>query len=75
MILPDKYLNFSNSLIGLGAEFLEHIRAPRTVSSLWNEMHDLRLINSFEHFTLCLDFLYCIGIVDFKDGLLRRIPK
>lgn len=75
MILPTKHIRLSNSLIGVSAELLKHINGARTVTSLWNDVPNLTSIRSFEQFTLGLDFLYCLGAIDFKDGLLRRLKK
>lgn len=75
MILPTKHLKLSNTLIGVGAILLRHLDADRTVTSLWVGTHSLSEIKSFKSFTLALDFLFIIGAVDFKDGLLRRVGK
>ncbi len=75
MIIPNKHLNLENSLLGVGAEILKHIREPRTVTSLWADVRSLPQIRTFERFSLGLDFLYAIGAVDFEDGLLRRLGK
>ena len=75
MILPSKHLKLSNTMIGVGAALLKHIDSDKTVTSLWNSTRSLPEINSFERFTLALDFLFMIGAVDFKDGLLRRVAK
>lgn len=75
MILPTKHLKLSNTLMGVGATLLKHLDSDKTVTSLWAATHSLPEINSFERFTLALDFLFMIGAVDFKDGLLRRAGK
>jgi hypothetical protein len=75
MILPSKHIKLSSSLLGLGAEILPHISEPRTITSLWNDVRSQTQIKSFEQFSLCLDFLYALGAVGFKDGLLRRTAK
>lgn len=75
MILPSKHLKLSSTLIGVGAVLLKHLDSDRTVTSLWTTTRSLPEINSFERFTLALNFLFMIGAVDFKDGLLRRIGK
>ncbi|MBU1627129.1 hypothetical protein KKB18_07140 [bacterium] len=75
MILPTKHIKISNSLLNVGATLLRYIEEPQTVTSLWNETRILPEINTFERFTLGLDFLFILGIIDFKDGLLRRIEK
>ncbi|MFZ3077176.1 MAG: ABC-three component system middle component 6 [Candidatus Aenigmatarchaeota archaeon] len=75
MILPTKHIKLSNSLLSVGATLLRHIEADQTVTSLWNETHLLPEIKTFERFTLGLDFLFMLGIIDFKDGLLARLKK
>jgi hypothetical protein len=75
VILPNKHLTLENSLLGMGAEILKHIREPRTVTSLWGEVRSLPQVKTFERFTLGLDFLYAIGAVDFDNGLLRRLER
>lgn len=75
MILPSKHLKLSNTLIGVGAALLKYLDSDKTVTSLWSATRSLPEINNFERFTLGLDFLFIIGAVDFKDGLLRRVEK
>jgi len=75
MILPTKHIKLSNSLLSVGAILLKYINETRTVTSLWNEARNLPEIKTFDRFTLGLDFLFMLGIVDFKDGLLRRLEK
>lgn len=75
MILPTKHLKLSNTLIGVGATLLKYLDADKTVTSLWSATRSLPEINSFERFTLGLDFLFIIGAVDFRDGLLMRAWK
>ncbi len=75
MILPTKHLKLSNTLIGVGSVLLRHLDSDKTVTSLWSATRSLPEINSFERFTLGLDFLFIIGAIDFKDGLLRRVGK
>jgi len=75
MILPTKHIKLSNSLLNVGATLLRYMNEPRTVTSLWNEMRISREIKTFERFTLGLDLLFIMGVMDFQDGLLRRIKK
>lgn len=72
MILPTKHLKLSNSLLSAGAALLKNVDEPKTVSLLWNKTRPLPEIRTFERFTLSLDLLFIMGIVDFKDGLIRR---
>ena len=73
MILPTKHVKLQNSLIGVSGEILKHIDGARTVTSLWSDVRNMTGIRTFEQFTLGLDFLYCLGGIDFKDGLLTRL--
>jgi hypothetical protein len=72
MILPDKHSKLSNSLIGVGATILKNMDGANTVSSLWNRVRSLPEISNFEKFTIVLDFLFAIGVIDFQDGLLKK---
>jgi hypothetical protein len=75
MILPTKHIKLSNSLLGVGATLLKYLDRNRTVTSLWNETYTLPEIKTFDRFTLGLDFLFLVGVIDFQDGLLRRVKK
>jgi len=75
MILPTKHIKLSNSLLGVGATLLNYLDRNRTVTSLWNETRTLPEIKTFDRFTLGLDFLFMMGVINFQDGLLRRVKK
>jgi len=70
MILPDKHIRLSNSLISLGATLLRNITGKQTVSLLWDKVRLLPDVKTFERFTLGLDMLYILGIIEFRDGLM-----
>ena len=72
MILPDKNIFLSQSLLGVGASLLEKLNSPQTVSSLWEKAQKYSEINSYEKYILTMDLLYLLGIIEFKDGLLRK---
>jgi len=73
MILPTKYIKFSNSLISVGATLLKYIDNKHTVTALWNITRQLPEVRTFERFTLGLDLLFIIGAIDFNNGLLERV--
>jgi len=73
MILPTKHIKLSNSLIGVGAALLPYIGESRTITSLWNITRTLEAVKTFERFTLGLDLLFLMDLVEFKEGLLRRV--
>ncbi len=72
MILPNKHLGLSRSILGQGAALLETLREPQTVSSLWSAVRSRPEFVSFKRFILALDFLYLVGAVEWSDGMLRR---
>jgi hypothetical protein len=72
MILPDKNILLSHSLLGLGANLLAKLKLPQTVSSLWEKAREYDEINSYEKYILTLDLLFLLNIIEFKDGVLRK---
>ena len=75
MILPSKHIRLDNSLIGVGAEIIKRIKSPQTVSQLWIDVRNLPGVRTFERFTLSLDLLFTIGVIEFQEGLLQRVVK
>jgi hypothetical protein len=78
MILPTKHVHPGRALIGVGAEVLEILRRPMTMSRLWDEVRGRRSLHTpnapidYQWFVLSLDLLYTVGAVDFDRGLVRR---
>lgn len=77
MILPTKHIRPERSLLGVGAEILEALRRPMTVSALWDRVREGRATGpgaaiGYSWFVLALDMLYLIGTVEHQDGVLRR---
>jgi len=75
MILPNKMIKLKYSLIGAGSKILIELDMPQTVSSLWEKVRDMEEIRTFDKFLLVLDFLYMLGLVEFKEGLLRKVKS
>jgi hypothetical protein len=78
MILPTKHVHPDRALIGVGAEVLEILKRPMTMSRLWDELRGRRSVHApnapiaYEWFVLSLDLLFTVGAVDFDRGLMRR---
>ena len=72
MILPNKHITLSTSLLNVGAILLSRLSDKKTVSALWSETKRLPEIHTYERFTLGLDFLYMIGAIELHEGLIRR---
>ena len=76
MILPDKHVRLSSSFLGVGATLLELLESKRTISGLWTAARRRGEIRTFERFTLALDMLYSLGLVELgQDGLLARSKR
>jgi len=70
MILPNKNITLSHSFLGRGAIVLEAIKAPQTVSSLWDKLKEQSEFNALEKYILTLDFLFGIGLIKLNNGLI-----
>ena len=73
MILPAKHLGADRAILGVGAEILENLDSPYTVSGLWHRVRINRQAAevsplSFDWFVLALTFLYSVRAVEFEGG-------
>lgn len=75
MIMPDKNIRLSYSLLGVGSLLLKNLSRPKSVSALWDSLKKYNEINSFEKFVLSLDVLFSLNLIILDDGLLRRIKN
>lgn len=81
MILPTKHVRPDRALIGVGAEVLDILRRPMTISRLWDDLRGRRSLHSseapidYQWFVLSLDWLYMIGAIDFERGLVQRVQQ
>ena len=81
MILPNKHVRTERALIGVGAEVLETLREPMTVSRLWDEVRQRRSVASpnapidYNWFILALDLLFAMGTLETKRGVLHRVSR
>jgi hypothetical protein len=76
MILPTKHVRPDRALIGVGAEVLDLLRGPMTMSRLWDEVRGRRSLHApnapitYQWFVLSLDLLFTVGAVDLDRGLV-----
>ena len=81
MILPTKHIRPDRSLLGVGAQVLALLESPTTMSRLWDEFRTRPAGTgasapiSYRWFVLALDFLYTIGALNLKQGLLVKASK
>jgi len=79
MVLPDKHIRFSESLLGLGALVLESLDVPKSIDALWDELHswmgsdEFPARHSFDNLVLTVDILFAIrAIAPDRNGRLER---
>lgn len=78
MILPSKHLSQEKALLTVGAEILQQLTEPITVSSLWEKMPIdnnkgvLQHKYHYDTFVLALDLLFILGALKLEESLLYR---
>jgi len=75
MIIPNKTVTLKYSLIGAGSKILSELNISQTISSLWERAKTYKEINTFGKFVLILDFLYMLRVVEFDNGVIRKVKK
>lgn len=79
MLLPDKHIKMSESILGLGSYLLGTLKKPMSVDNLWLEYCISRenlsypAHHNFENLILALDFLFAIGSITCREnGLIEK---
>ncbi len=78
MIAPTKGIAPERSLLVVGAQILQILDQPMTISQTWTRLQRWRTANGhhapvpFGWFVLSLDVLYALGVVDLERELLTR---
>jgi hypothetical protein len=79
MLLPDKHIKMSESLLGLGAFLIGLLHRPKTVDDIWFEYRKARdsgeypSHHTFENLVLALDVLFAITAIKINDnGLIEK---
>lgn len=73
MLLPDKHVRISESLLGLGALIISNLRSPKSFDTLVATLQPIFSTDEWpaphtsESICLALCFLYAIGIVDVSE--------
>ena len=79
MILPTKRITPERALLGIGADVLNLLEEPKTVSRLWNDFKTQRQtktpagIVTYDWFILSLDLLYALRTIRLEEGLVQRL--
>lgn len=75
MILPTKHIKLQNCILNLGSVLLNNITGRQTVTLLWDKARELPEVKTFERFTLGLDLLFTLGLIEFKEGIIVRLKE
>ena len=70
MILPTKHVKLQDSLLSSGAILLGRVGKGQTVTLLWERTRLLPEMNTFEKFTLSLDLLFTLGLIEIREGII-----
>lgn len=78
MIQPTKGISAERALLTLGAQVVQQLDQPATVSAVWHSLKESRRKAGYQAnisywwFVLALDTLYGLGLLRYEDGLLVK---
>lgn len=79
MLLPTKGVSAERAIITVGAEVLEQLQTPKSVTALWEQYSALERQGgssdriTFDWFSLALAYLFAINLVEWTpSGHLRK---
>lgn len=75
MIMPSKYVQEKDALIGVSALIIPYVDNELTLSDLWETLKNESIISNFERFILALDLLFIFGVVVIEDSIIRRVAN
>ena len=73
MILPNKYLQEHEALLGVGSILLKNLSEERVLSDLWEQVKGFSSVVNFERFILGLDLLFVLGLVEIKNNKIIKV--
>lgn len=75
MILPTKGVTPNRALISVGAQVLQLLSEPKTVSRVWDELRQTGAPEpriTFDWFVLSLDLLFAVGAIQLERGRIHK---
>lgn len=75
MILPNKYISLSDSLIGISSLVLENLSSNKmTIDELWDKFNrnirqnkKLKSIPTYNKFVLTINFMYMTNMINYTE--------
>ena len=75
MILPNKYVRDSETLLGVGSILLSNMADENSLSVLWDRVKKSPNIGNYERFVLGLDLLFLLGLIEIKEDKIIKVDK
>ena len=75
MILPDKHIWLSTSLLNTGAVLLRIMKSGQTVTEIWDVAKTQHEVKTFDKFVNGMDLLFILGAVRVENGLIIKSGK
>lgn len=72
-LLPDKYSESGETLVGVAADILATRRSGSTVSDIWTTLSGKRSDVSFDQFCDAMALLFAMGAVNIYGGELEWV--
>lgn len=78
MIQPTKGISAERALLTVGAQVIQQLDQPTTVSAVWHSFKESRRKAGYQAnisywwFVLALDMLHALDVLDYQDGLLVK---
>lgn len=78
MLLPTKGISIDRAIITIGAELLQQLEIPMSVTDLWENYNQRVTIKrksyiTFDWFSLALTFLFSLNLIEWSESAhLRR---
>jgi len=78
MIQPTKGISTDRALLTVGAQVLQQLDQPATVTAVWHSLREWRHGKgyqanlSYSWFILALDILHALDILQYENGLLAK---
>lgn len=72
MILPDKHIWLSTSLLNTGAVLLRIMKTSQTVTEIWDVAKTQHEVKTFDKFVDGMDLLFILGALRVENGLIIK---
>ncbi|WML58546.1 ABC-three component system middle component 6 [Neobacillus sp. PS2-9] len=73
MILPNKFISLGNSLLGISSAVLLSLDKPKSINTLWKVFNKENPKITYDNFTLSLDLLYMLGLINLSDNYIELL--